>query len=46
MANALGARMLIRYAEGTATLAQLDATLAKGWITQAEYDTATTPPLP
>jgi len=41
--NALGARMLQRYAEGTATREQLDAAYAKGWISDADYQAATAP---
>ncbi|MGK0740445.1 hypothetical protein ACSHWG_00950 [Leucobacter sp. Z1108] len=44
MATLLGARLLARYAEGTATVEQLQAALARGWISQDEYDTATTDP--
>lgn len=40
MATALGQRLLDRYAAGTATLEQLQAALARDWITQAEYDDA------
>ena len=40
MATALGQRLLNLYAEGNATVEQLQSALAKGWITQAEYDEA------
>ena len=36
----LGARVLALFKDGTATLAQLDAAFAKGWISQADYDAA------
>lgn len=39
--NALGARMLQRYAEGTASREQLDAAYAKGWISDDDYNAAT-----
>lgn len=42
MANALGTRLLARYAEGIATIEQLQAALSRGWITHDELDTATT----
>lgn len=40
MATALGMNILRRYYEGTATLAQLDQSLLRKWINQAEYDRA------
>lgn len=40
MATPLGARILTRYAEGTATLEQLDKALAAGWFSRDEYDNA------
>lgn len=40
MATALGQRVLDGFAAGVFTRAQLDAALAKGWITQAEHDAA------
>lgn len=42
--NPLGARMLVRYAAGTADRAQLDAAYKAGWISDADYAAATTPP--
>ena len=42
MTNALGARLLVRYTEGTATREQLDAAYAKGWISGDDYAAATT----
>ena len=33
--------MLDRYAAGTATREQLDAAYARGWISDADYATAT-----
>jgi hypothetical protein len=42
MATALGFRLLCRYYEGTATVAQLDTAKTKNWINQAEYDLALT----
>lgn len=41
MATAIGQRYLERYAAGTATLEQLQLAVARGWVTPAEYDTAT-----
>lgn len=40
MANIYGFRILVAYYEGRANKANLDAALAKGWITQAEHDRA------
>lgn len=40
MATALGQRYLVRYYEGTTTLAMLDFCLMRGYITPAEYDRA------
>lgn len=42
MANPTGYRYLVRYYEGTGTLAQLDYCLSRGYITLAEYDRALT----
>ncbi len=44
MATLLGARLLARYTEGTATVEHLQAALTRGWINQDEYDTATADP--
>lgn len=41
MANALGKRLLYRYATGDLTQQQLQTALGFGWITQNEYDDAT-----
>lgn len=46
MTNALGARVLVLYANGAATRAQLDAAYARGWISEADYTAATTEPEP
>lgn len=44
MATALGQRLLDGYALGTFTAEQLQAAVAKGWISQAEYDQAVASP--
>ena len=43
MTTALGARVLVLYAEGRATRAQLDAAYASGWISDEDYAAAIAP---
>lgn len=40
MANSYGYRILVAYYEGRATESNLDAALAKGWITIDEHERA------
>lgn len=40
MATALGQQILVRYYEGSATVAHLDQAKLRGWITTEEYDRA------
>ena len=42
MATAIGQRYLVRFYEGSATQAQLDYCLSRGYITLEEYDRALT----
>ena len=46
MTNALGARMIARYKEGTATREQLDTAYDRGWISDEDYEAATTESAP
>lgn len=41
--NALGQRVLVMYADGRATRAQLDSAYSKGWISDADYAAAIEP---